>query len=258
VVRILSALKSTISKRRGSIFFRRGFCVMSDFSQKPSVTLSFGPSGYGKTTFCLKYLVNALHAQPFNPSPAACIFIFDWKQDEISRRLGVGSVTTEDGCEKSLAQKIVVFNPHVMFPGDKRVRNPEGEKVLNDDRMGLRWFCKWAYEVSARGPGRKIIYLDDLANFGCKYAVPPELSRIIRTGRFVGLELLTSTQYPRDYHADIRGGVTEWVCFKCTEENDLAAVRPYFSAVDKVKDLQRGQFISYSRDFETELAGKMF
>jgi hypothetical protein len=230
---------------------------MSDFSLAPRVTLSFGRMGSGKTTFCYRYLINALTPQPANPEPAACVFIFDWKL-EASRRLGVPAVTTPHGCEAALDQRLVIFNPHVAFPGDNYVRNPEGERVLNDDKMAFRWFCKWALEASQRGPGRKIIYLDELKQFASKFYIPPELNKIARLGRAENLELLTSTQYPRDYHSDIRGAVTEWVCFSCTEPAELDAVRPYFPNVDKAAGLPLGSFIGFNRNSQAELPGKVF
>lgn len=230
---------------------------MSDFSLLPRVTLVFGRSGSGKNTFCYRYILNALTPQAANPEPAVCVFIFDWKL-EAARRLGIDAVTTEHGCESALASRLVIFNPHLMFPGDNYVRNPEGERVLNDEKMGFRWFCRWAFDAAKRGPGRKIIYLDELKQFSSKFYIPPELGKIPRMGRAENLELLTSTQFPRDYHADIRGSVTEWVCFSCTEQAERDAVRDYYPAVDKVAALNKGQFVAFNRDSREELAGRLF
>jgi hypothetical protein len=129
---------------------------------------------------------------------------------------------------------------------------------LNDDKQAFRWFCKWAFEASQRGPGRKIIYLDELKQFASKFSVPPELSKIARMGRAENLELLTSTQYPRDYHTDLRGAVTEWVCFNTNEPAELDAVRPYFPGVDRVAGLAKGRFIAFNRNSGTELTGRVF
>jgi hypothetical protein len=230
---------------------------MSDHSLPACVTEVFGCSGSGKTTLVYRYLLNRATPQPLNENPAACIFIFDWKL-EAERRLGIPAVTTAHGCENALAGRWVVFNPHPSFPGDKRVKNPEGEWVMNDERMALRWFCKWVFEVSQRGPGKKVLYIDELKNFASKFYVPPEIDRIARMGRAENLELVLSTQYPRDYHADLRSAVTEWICFKTTEPAELDAVRPYFPGVDKVATLNKGQFIGYNRDNGEELAGKVF
>ena len=101
------------------------------------------------------------------------------------------------------------------------VANAEGEKVLNDEKMALRWFCQWVFGVCQRGPGKKILYIDELRNFVSKFSLFPEVSRIARMGRAEHLELLSSTQYPRDYHTDLRGAVTEWVCFNTEEPAEL-------------------------------------
>ena len=230
---------------------------MPDFSRNPVVTLVFGASGYGKTTFCYRNLVNAATPQPANPEPAACIFIFDWKL-EAQSRLGIPAVTTAAACEAALADRVVVFNPHVAFPGTAQVLNPEGEKVLNDEKMALRWFARWVYGVCQRGPGRKIFYVDELRNFGNKFSVMPEIARIIRMGRAEGLESLFSTQYPRDYHMDIRSGVTEWVAFNTIEEDNLAAVRPYFGDVAAMPFLNKGEFMAFNRESRSGLRGRVF
>ena len=221
---------------------------VSDFSRPACVTLSFGRSESGKTTFCYRYLLNAATPQPLNPEPATCIFIYDWKH-EAEKRLGIPAVTTKHGCEAALASRWVVFNPHVTFPGDQLIRPPEGgEKVWNDYKLGARWFSSWVFDVCKRGPGRKIFYLDEMKEFQSRFTIPPEIGRIARLGRAEGLELLTSTQFPRDYHADLRGSVTEWVCFSCTEPAELDAVREYFSGVDRAASLPKGQFIAYNRN----------
>ena len=230
---------------------------MSDWSLPARVTLVFGRSESGKTTFCYRYIVNAMTPQDANPEPVGSVFIFDWKL-EAQDRLGIPAVSSQAGCEAALASRAVVFNPHIMFPGTTYTRNPEGEKVWNDEKMAFRWFCKWVYEVSKRGPGRKIIYLDELAQFSSKYYVPPELGQIVRLGRAENLELITSTQYPRDYHSTIRGGVTEWVCFSTTEECELAAVRDYYRGVDKAAGLFKGEFLAYNRNSRCEMAGRLF
>lgn len=230
---------------------------MADYSRPANVTLVVGTSGYGKTTFCYRYLVNAATPQDANPEPAACIFVFDWKL-EAELRLGITAMTTAAGCEAALASRIVVFNPHVMFPGDREVTGLDGKPILNDAKAALRWFADWCFAVAQWGPGRKILYVDELREFGNKFSVMPEINRVIRNGRFHGLQLLTSTQYPRDYHVDIRAGVTEWVMFNCSEPDDLDKIRPYFKQVDVLPALARGEFIAVNRDGGAMMRARIF
>ncbi len=229
----------------------------ADYSRPANVTLVVGTSGYGKTTLCYRYLVNVLTPQPANPEPAGTIFIFDWK-GEAAVRLGIPAVTTPAGCLGALSQRVVIFNPHVMFPGDRMVTGVDGKEILNDARAGLRWFADWCWHVSGSGPGRKILYVDELREFGNKFWVMPEINRVIRNGRFRWLEFLTSTQYPRDYHADIRAGVTEWILFNLSLAEDLDAVKPYFPGVAQLPNLPRGQFIAVNMDGRATLAGRLF
>jgi len=112
--------------------------------------------------------------------------------------------------------------------------------------------------------GREVKFLmkrtikDELWRFVDAQNLPAELEKIVRIGRAENLELLTSTQFPRDYHRSIRSAVTEWVCFSTEEPAELDAVRPYFAKVDKVAHLPLGSFIAYNRDSGAELAGKIF
>ena len=89
-------------------------------------------------------------------------------------------------------------------------------------------------------------------------SLPAELGKIARMGRVENLELLSSTQHPRDYHRDWRAEVTEWVCFATQEPGELDAVRPYFRGVDRVAELSRGAFIAYNRESGEEMKGRLF
>jgi hypothetical protein len=217
--------------------------AMPDYSRPPCVTLCFGGSGSGKSTFAFRYLLNRLTEQPANTEPAAAVFVFDWKL-EAAHRLGLPVCGTETQCAAALASRVVCFNPAIMFDANQK--------------GALRWFCHWAFEVSRRGPGKKILFIDELWRFVDAHSLPTELERVARMGRAEGLELLTATQHPRDYHRDLRAEVTEWVCFNTVEPGELDAVRPYFRGVDRVASLKRGEFIAYHRETGEELAGWVF
>jgi hypothetical protein len=145
-----------------------------------------------------------------------------------------------------------VFNPNVMF-------HDEPGKAPADERA-FAWFCHWVFEASRRGPGKKVFFCDELWKFVGNRAdsLPVELSRIIREGRAENLELITATQFPKDYARPLRASVTEWVCFSTNEPAELDAVRPCFRGVDQVAQLPRGSFIGCNRESGAELAGKLF
>ncbi len=216
---------------------------MPDYSLPPCVTLVFGRQGCGKSSFAFLYLLNRATEQPANDNPATCIFIFDWKM-EASQRLGLTPCGTLAQCEAAVTTRWVVFNPFVMF----------GE----DLKGAFKWFCQWAFEVSRRGAGKKIFFVDELWRFVDRYNLPAELQRVARMGRAENLELFTATQHPRDYHADLRAEVTEWVCFNMMAPAELDAVRPYFAGVDAAATLPRGEFISFNVESGAELRGKLF
>ena len=133
--------------------------------------------------------------QPANVNPAACVFTFDWKL-EASQRLGIAPCGTAAQGEAAVPTRWVVYNPAVMFQ--------------ERQRDAFRWFCHWVFEVSKRGPGKKVLFVDELWRFVNAQALPVELEKVVRMGRSENLELLTATQHPRDYHRDIRAEVAAW------------------------------------------------
>lgn len=208
---------------------------MPDYSNPPCNTLVFGQSGSGKTTLAFRYLLNM---------PAACRFIFD-DRGQAADRLNLKPCGTARECEAALPSHWVCFNPHVMFPGSKLT-------------AGFRWFCHWVMQVSARGPGKKIFFVDELWQWCDARTIPEELENVIRTGRVENLELLSCTHRPREYHVTIRSQATEFVAFNMCEPAELDAIRPYWSDVDEVATLPPGEFIAINRNSRGKLRGKIF
>lgn len=206
-----------------------------DYANPIRITLVVGQGSCGKTTFGFRYLLN---------SNFACRFIFD-DRGQAADRLKIKAAGTEKECEEALATRWVCFNPHVKFSGDKL-------------EAAFAWFCQWAFDCSKRGPGQKVLFVDELWQWCDARSIPPELANVAKTGRVHGLELMTLTHSPKEYHIQIRRMVTEWVCFNIVEPKDLEAIRPYFSEVDKCAQLPRGSFIAYNRETAAQLAGKLF
>jgi hypothetical protein len=208
---------------------------MSDFSLPNVLTLIFGKSGSCKTSFAFAYLLNV---------NAACIFIFDDRGQAVSR-LKIRACGTARECELAVPTRIVCFNPHIMFPG----------ALLPD---AFRWFCKWAFDVSKRGPGKKVLFVDELWQWSNqRRPVPAELENVVRTGRIEGLELVTATHSPREYHELIRSQATEFVAFNTVEPAQLEAIRPYWPSVDAAAGLVKGQFIAVNRESGGIVRGMM-
>lgn len=191
-------------------------------------------TGSGKTTFALRYLLNA---------PAACRFVFD-DLGQVAARLRVAHANTAKELEAALATRWVVFNPHLMFPGDVT--------------SAFRWFCHWTLECARRGPGKKIVMVDEVWKHCTPNAVPKEFAAIAQTGRAENLELLTATQLPHKVHASITGQSTELVCFRLSEPLALDRVQELGAKAELVRQLPLGFFVSWNRLSGDRLAGRVF
>lgn len=211
---------------------------MSDWTLDPQVVLVFGAQKSGKTSYCFRYLLNA---------DAVCRFIFD-DRGQAQKRLKLKPCGTARECEEALKTGWVCFNPHVMF---KPIDDPDPRKRISAKEAlqnAFKWFCDWMLKVSARGAGQKVFFADEVWQHMDARSVPVELEDSVRTGRAENLTVLLATHRPSEYHRNIRALVTEWVCFHTVDTNDLDAVRPYFSGVDCVATMPKGQFISYNRE----------
>lgn len=207
---------------------------MADYTLPPANTLIVGMTGSGKSTFALRYLLNA---------PAACRFIFD-DMGRAATRLGIRPVYTANEVEDALSTRWVVFNPHRMFPGDTK--------------SAFRWFCQWVYDASRRGPGKKLLHVDEIWQWQDNNQLPRELALAVQTGREENLELVCATQLPHKVNASITGQSTELVCFRLSEPLALARVGELGADRDAVAALPMGSFVSWNRLSSAKLAGKVF
>jgi hypothetical protein len=216
---------------------------MPDYSNPNSLTFIFGKSGSCKTSFAFSYLLNSGRA-PRGSGPAAAVFIFD-DRGQAAARLGIPTCGTEQECEAALATGWVCFNPHIRYPGA-------------DIILAFCWFCAWAFYVSKRGPGRKILFIDEIWQWSTsRTKVPVDLENIVRTGRTEGLELVVATHSPSEVHQLVRSQTTEFVAFNTIEPAQLDAIRPYWPGVDAAAKLTKGQFLSFNRDSGEMEAGMM-
>lgn len=226
----------------------RAIIPMSDWTLEPHVALVFGAQRSGKTSFCFSYLLNVGEI-----TPTACVFIYD-DRGQAQRRLKLKPCGTARECEAALGTGWVCFDPNVMFRPNEKL----GISATDALRNGFAWFCKWVLAASRRGPGRKVFFADEVWQFMDARSVPFELEDLVRTGRAENLSVILATHRPSEYHRNVRALVTEWVCFNTIDENDLAAVRPYFKDVDRAATLPKGQFLSYNREDGELRAGRLW
>lgn len=207
---------------------------MADYTLPPATTVIVGMTGSGKTTFALRYLLNA---------PVACRFIFD-DQGRAATRLRIRPAYTAAELEAALATRWVVFNPHRMFPGDTK--------------NAFRFFCQWVYDVSQRGPGKKLLLVDEVWQWQDNMQLPRELALVVQTGREEHVELVCATQLPHKVNAAITGQSTELVCFRLSEPLALSRVAELGADRAAVSSLPLGSFVSWNRLSGGKLAGKVF
>ena len=209
---------------------------MPDFTRPPCSTLLVGMTGSGKTTFAIRYLLNA--------PDVACRFIFD-DQNRTAPRLKLPPCHTAAQLEAALASRWVCFSPHRMFPGNVK--------------MGFRWFCHWVFNCAQRGPGEKIVSIPEAWKFCTENAIPFEFASICNEGRELGIQTLIDTQHPSLLNSAITGASTELVCFKLIDDDDLREVRRMRPAdAAAVSALPLGSFLAYNRLSGASLAGRLF
>src|SRR5580692_9369074 len=117
-------------------------------------------SGAGKSHLCYRYLYSA--------PGVACRFIFD-DLDRASTHYRVRPCQTADECEAALETRWVVYRPHKMYP--------------DDFAEAFRFFCDWTLDACKRGPGKKLILLEEIWQWCNPHQIPKDLSRLINIGR---------------------------------------------------------------------------
>lgn len=197
---------------------------MIDHAQRRALTLVVGRSGTGKTEAALRYLVNA---------PAVARFVFD-PDGQRSERLNIPAASGPDDLEADLSSGWVVFHPSVMFPG----RHAEA----------LRFFLAWIWSVSERGPGRKIVLIDEVWKYCTPTQIPHELAECVQDGRTRGIELILCTQTPNKVHASIMNEVTELIAFRLGDDTVAAALKQYGVQISDVLGMPRFHWLAWNVD----------
>ena len=208
---------------------------MPDFTRPPCSTLLVGMTGSDKTTFAIRYLLNA--------PDVACRFIFD-DENRTAPRLKLAPAYTAAQLEAALASRWVCFSPHRMFPGNVK--------------MGFRWFCHWVFNCAQRGPGEKIVNLPEVWKFCTADSIPFELAKLSQEGRELGVQLLIDTQRPENVNPSLIGGATELVAFKLISPEAVRAVSRLAADPAAVSALPLGSFLAYNRLSGGSLAGRVF
>lgn len=208
---------------------------MSDYTLPPCSTVLCGMSGSGKTTFAIRYLLNV---------QAACRFVFD-DLGQVAARLRIRHASTAAELDAALASRWVVFNPHIMFPGQAA--------------EAFRFFCDWSFNAARRGPGKKVFLCDEVWRWCTPQNIPKEFATLAQMGRAENLELVTATQHPQKLNASILGAATEAVCFRTDEDLALLKIEKELRINrSEAQSLALGEFVALNRLSGARLRGRIF
>lgn len=168
-----------------------------------NVTICAGCGNTGKSTFALRYLVNA---------KLAARFVFD-PEGEYAQRLGLASAGDGYALGLALLRGWIIFDPHPMFTG----RMEEA----------FSFFCDWSFEMASRLPGPKVLVVDEVWKYCSPQAIPQHLANVCQTGRKRGLALMVNTQLPHKLNGSILNEVSEFVAFRLQFTRALDLVSEY-------------------------------
>jgi len=202
-------------------------------ANKRVVTIVAGLSGTGKSTFALRYLVNA---------PLDVRFIFD-PEGEYSARLQLPGAATPYDLALALCRGWVLFDPHTLFAG----RLEEA----------FAFFCEFAYAKSEQIPGRKVLVVDEAWKYVTVHKQPEELALCVQSGRKRGLECMFNTQVPNKLVSAIRNECSELVCFRLADDLCLELPRSRGMDAEEIGALPDLAFVARNLDTGGELRGKI-
>lgn len=206
-----------------------------NYANRRKCTLVCGVSGSGKTTFVLRYLVNA--------QDLAVRFVWD-PDGQMSDRLGLPAAATEEELKLSVESGWVLYDPNLMFPG----KHAEA----------FQWFCGWAFHQSSVLPGTKVLVVDEVWRYCSNLAIPSTLAECIQTGRVRGLDCLFATQRPNRVNESITNEVSELVAFRIQGTNALKALQNLGLDPQVVWSLPPGQWISWNLETGSRLEGRLW
>jgi hypothetical protein len=210
-------------------------------SRKRSVIVVAGVSSYGKTTFALRYLVNASFSARFlfDPDPGE----FNPDKGEFADRLGLPAAHNLYDLALGLVRGWIPFDPHELLPGQM-------EAAFN-------FFCEFAWNKSLELPGEKIIVAQDAYKYCTPQMMPLPLKTIVQSGSKRRLCLLVDTQEPQRLNSTIKSGMSEVVCFRLQGDGPLSFAEEFGFNRAEIENLDKWHFVARNLDSGGELRGKI-
>lgn len=200
------------------------------------ITIVAGVSRSGKSTFALRYLVNA---------DVAYRFIFDAQSghESYAHRLNCDAAGTGYELGLQLCQGWVLFNPHEIFAGRLA--------------QAFNFFCDWSWEMSKKLPGSKVLVIDEAWKYVTPQRYPEELAACVQSGAGYGLQCMFNTQTPNALHGAIQNECSELVCFKLGGSKALGYVAEKGLNPDEVQALPPLSYVARNIDSGGEIRGRI-
>lgn len=190
-----------------------------NLSHDPTKLIAVGKSGFGKTLFTNEWLLRSKYD---------CYFIFD-HDGQFAQRHRLKAAYRKADLLGQLRRGFVIYNPAeewVSLKGEvtpifrKQIVGGKLVKVFRGYAGAFAWFCEYAYKMSERLQGTKLLYCDEIQDIVDTNFCPEYVGRVMLSGRNRSLDFLGASLQYNFVHNEIRGQATTTVAF-CTEE-DLA------------------------------------
>ena len=205
-----------------------------NLAHEPTKVLVTGQSGSGKTTFWTRFVVN---------TPARIKFVYD-HEGECSYRAGINPARTIEELGRAAGTPWCVFDPATMFPGDA-----EG---------GWRFFCDFAFSVSNKLQGRKLLCTDELQKITDTHKLSKPFATVLETGRRYELDCAFIAQQPNLLHNRVRNQLTEVVSFLQLDHNAIGWLEGIGFDGQALPALRPGAFLTRNLRNGTSEAGRVF
>lgn len=190
-----------------------------NLAHEPSKVLVTGQSGSGKTTFWTRYVCN---------TAARVKFIYD-HEGEFSHRAGIAPARTIEELGKAAGTPWCIFDPSTMFEGDAE--------------SGWEFFCDFAFSVSKRIRGRKLLATDELQKITDHHKLQKAFATVLETGRRYELDTAFIAQQPNLLHNRVRNQLTEVVSFLQLDHNAIGWLEGVGIAGETLPTLPPGSFL---------------
>jgi hypothetical protein len=167
--------------------------------------------------------------------PAKVVFLYDWQEGEISKRLGA-----EATADRSVLQSKIVSGERIIAydPGD--------ELTEEEQQVDFAWWCRMVREVSGLIEGRKLAIIDESQDLMTTNRIPIELYRLLARGRRREIDTVLIASAANAIHGKGRNQVSELFCFKCVDENALDYPASLGLDREKIQELPKGHFVHKS------------